>query len=75
MDLCSLSSLTTLMGHPGPVVIGLSSQWYFEGLDCLGLVMGSDHVASERSAAVMEEDFNGLRSFRCGMTPGALDPK
>ena len=47
----------TLMGHPPPVVIGLSTQWYFEGLHCLGVVIGSDPVTSEGSTAtVVDED-------------------
>ena len=51
------SQLMTLMGHPPPVVIGLSTQWYFEGFCCLGVAIGFDPVTSEGSAAiVMDED-------------------
>jgi len=51
MELHSMSSLTTMMGHPAPVVIGLSTQWYFEGLGHLGLVMDSYHLAPLRGVS------------------------
>jgi len=56
MDLHLMASLTTLMGCPSPLVIGLGSCWYFESLDHLGLLIGSDAAMLEGTAIVSEED-------------------
>ena len=56
MDLHLMASLTTLMGCPSPLVVGLSSRWYFKSLDRLGLLIGSDATMLEGTAVVVEED-------------------
>ena len=49
------ASLTTMVGRPSPVVTGLSSHWYFELLECLGVLIGSDAATLERTVIVKEE--------------------
>ena len=53
MDLGLSASLTTMMGCPSPVIAGLSSRWYFEGLEHLGYLLGSDHAALEENAGIV----------------------
>jgi len=56
MDLHLTASLTTLMGHPSPLVVGLSSRWYFKSLDRLGLLVGSDAATLAGTAVVIDKD-------------------
>ena len=52
-DLGLSTSLTTMVGRPSPVVAGLSSHWYFEGLEHLGYLVGSDRAALEENTDVV----------------------
>ena len=61
-DLGLSASLMTMVGRPSPVVAGLSSRWYFEGLERLGYLLGSDRAALEENADVVKEGSEGRES-------------
>ena len=61
-DLGLSASLTTMVGRPSPVVAGLSSQWYFEGLERLGYLLGSDRATLEESAGRIQEGSESCES-------------
>jgi len=51
-----------MVGRPSPVVAGLSSRWYFEGLERLGYLLGSDRAALEENVDVVKEGPEGRES-------------
>ena len=55
-DLGLSTSLMTMVGCPSPLVTGLSSWWYFDSLDHLGILVGSDCTMLEENIAVIDED-------------------